>query len=91
MARSKPSSAITCWKSPVATAEGVSGLEAQIVDLQTRVAYQDDTLQQLNDVIAAQQQQIERLTQAIQRLSEQMRDWREHGVVGGDDAPPPHY
>jgi SlyX protein len=70
-------------------------LAAQIIDLQTRVAYQDDTLAQLNDVITRQQQDIDRLNQALVRLAEKMQampgDGGDLDSNAGSDERPPHY
>lgn len=65
-------------------------LEAQIIDLQTRLAYQEDTLMQLNDVMAQQQGQLDRISQALRSLSQQFKDLRENGGSGAE-PPPPHY
>lgn len=67
----------------------MNDLEEQIVDLQTRLAYQEDTLLKLNDVMAQQQDQLDRVSQALRSLSQQLRDWREQS--GGAEPPPPHY
>ena len=62
-------------------------IAAQIEDLQTRVAYQDHTLQQLNDVIADQQKKLDAMSRALQSLAHQFQDWREQD----GHEPPPHY
>lgn len=36
----------------------MSAIDEQLIDLQTRMAYQEDTLNQLNDVIARQDAEI---------------------------------
>ncbi|MBF8746445.1 MULTISPECIES: SlyX family protein [Pseudomonas] len=65
----------------------------RIVELEMRQAFQDDTIQALNDVIAAQGEAIVRLQMQV---SELIRRYEE--VVGqygageeGEEAPPPHY
>lgn len=73
----------------------MSDFEEQLIDVQTRVAYQEDTLAQLNDVITKQDAEIVQLKQQIRllalRLDELMRN-----PLQGDDADitnerPPHY
>jgi SlyX protein len=70
--------------------------EAKLVDLQTRFAFQEDSLQALNDVVARQQQQIESLTRALGLHREKLVELMEaqsgqmaHG--GAADDRPPHY
>lgn len=73
----------------------MSDFEEQLIDVQTRVAYQEDTLAQLNDVITKQDAEIVQLKQQMRllalRLDELMRN-----PLQGDDADitnerPPHY
>lgn len=65
----------------------MSSLEDQIEDLQSRLAFQDHTLAQLNDVIAAQQRELEKLSLALRSLSQQFQDFR----AQDGNEPPPHY
>ncbi|PTU72765.1 SlyX family protein [Pseudomonas mangrovi] len=67
-------------------------LEQRIDDLESRLAFQDDTLQTLNEVVFAQQQAIERLEMQLQALAKRQAEVL--GQLGGADqeeAPPPHY
>ena len=66
--------------------------EQRIDDLESRLAFQDDTLQTLNEVVFAQQRAIERLELQLQALAK--RQAEVFGQLGGADqeeAPPPHY
>jgi SlyX protein len=49
-------------------------LNAQLVELQTQLAFQEDALQALDDVVTRQQQSIDRLMQLQQRLERQLVD-----------------
>lgn len=63
-----------------------------IVDLQTRVAFQDGVLEQLNQVVTSQQTQIERLENQVKNLKSQLESLQHSQVVQqGDEPPPPHY
>ena len=66
-------------------------LEQRIADLETRLAFQDDTIQTLNDVLVAQQSSIERLQAQLGMLARRQEDMQSR--IGGeeDEAPPPHY
>ncbi|WP_375599488.1 SlyX family protein [Devosia sp. Naph2] len=58
--------------------------------LETRVAYQDQTIEELNAALTAQWQSIDLLTKKLAMLEEQMRS----GSYIADPAterPPPHY
>lgn len=68
-------------------------LEARVTELETRLAFQDDTLQALNDVVAAQQRQIDLLEMKLAALATRQRELGESlgGGGGQDEAPPPHY
>ncbi|MGJ8668448.1 MAG: SlyX family protein [Oceanococcus sp.] len=75
----------------------MSSMDTQdaIIDLQARVAHQDDTLLKLNDVIAHQQGELLRLNQNVKILAEQLRSVREanpsDGGGSGEYELPPHY
>jgi SlyX protein len=63
-----------------------------IVDLQTRLAFQDGLLEELNSVVTSQQQQIERLENTVKALKTQMENMQQTQVVQqGSEPPPPHY
>ena len=67
-------------------------LDARMDDLECRQAFQDDTLQALNDVVVEQQRSIERLQLQVAALIKRLEDVQ--GLVGGpgeDEPPPPHY
>lgn len=66
-------------------------LRTQLIDLQTRVAYQDDTLLTLNDVVAEQQLALTRLQERVKDLSQQLRKLREAAPSGSAHELPPHY
>lgn len=69
-----------------------SELRPHIVELETRLAFQEHTLQALNDVVTRQQQQIEDLIREIQALKDRLRA-AAPSPVGPleDERPPPHY
>jgi SlyX protein len=77
------------------TSTADSSTEAAIADLQSRVAFQEDTLQSLNKIIAAQDASIAKLQQQLQVLNRKVMDLAEaveHKPMSvGDEPPPPHY
>lgn len=66
-------------------------LEQRIADLETRLAFQEDTIQALNDVLVAQQAAIDRLQAQLKILARRQEDMQSGIGVEGDEAPPPHY
>ena len=67
-------------------------LEERVESLETRVAFQEKTIDELNEAITAQWDEMEKLRIAIARLSQQVRDV-ENAMdgPGGSEPPPPHY
>lgn len=66
-------------------------LESRVTDLETRLAFQDDTLQTLSDVVYAQEKVIERLRLQMQALLKRLEEVQGQVGVSEDEAPPPHY
>ncbi|MCZ8314413.1 SlyX family protein [Phreatobacter sp.] len=70
----------------------VNDLTGRLEALEIRVAYQDQTIEDLNATITAQWQELERLKRMIQRLEDQVRE--AEARAGGPnlpEPPPPHY
>ena len=66
------------------------GLSERIDALEMRVAYQDDTIETLNQTITAQWQQIEALTRQVAALSQRLQE-AEAQAPGPVNERPPHY
>ncbi|ABC20908.1 SlyX family protein [Rhodospirillum rubrum] len=69
-----------------------SALESRLIDLESRLTHQEAMVDDLSDVIAAQDRTIARLVVQIRHLAGALRDV-ELGSIGSpaDDKPPPHY
>lgn len=66
--------------------------DEKVVDLEMRIAFLEDAQQQLSDVIARQEKQIEQLVRRMEDLEEQLRQAVPSLVADVDDEPPPpHY
>jgi len=64
----------------------------KITELETRIAFQDGTIQQLNDVVVRQQGEIDRLARELETLRMQVRSMSSYPVASRDEeTPPPHY
>ncbi|WP_336334949.1 SlyX family protein [Pseudomonas putida] len=66
-------------------------LELRVVELETRQAFQDDTIQALNDVVVEQGRVIERLQLQMAELIKRYEEMVGQFGSEGDEAPPPHY
>ena len=65
--------------------------ESRIIELETRQAFQDDTLQALNDVVVEQGRVIGRLQLQMAELLKRYEEMVGQYGSEGEEAPPPHY
>lgn len=66
--------------------------EDRFIDLETRLAYQDEALRSLSDTVARQQNQIDQLQALCRQLMERLRAQAEPVFKGTQaDEVPPHY
>lgn len=64
----------------------------RLVELETRVAFQEHTLSELNDIVTAQGREVEALRRQLERALADLKSLR--GLLYADPAsepPPPHY
>ncbi len=69
--------------------------DARFAELESRLAFQDDTVNSLNAIVAAQQLDIDRLKLQVKELASALSSVRdEYSSAGGgslEDERPPHY
>ncbi len=66
--------------------------DERLEQIEIKLAYQDDALRQLSDVVYRQQQQIEVLHSHCQRLDERITSASAAGAPPStEDEKPPHY
>ena len=68
----------------------VKTLSDRIDVLETRLTFQDETIETLNKTITAQWQKIDALTRQLIHLSERLQEAESRGP-GAANEPPPHY
>jgi SlyX protein len=68
----------------------IKSLSERIDVLETRLAFQDETIETLNQTITAQWQQIDALTRQIAALGERLQE-AEAEAPGPVNERPPHY
>ncbi|MBH9578976.1 SlyX family protein [Inhella proteolytica] len=64
--------------------------DARLTELEIKASFTDDLLEQLNDVIARQQQQIDALQRELLALRQQVREMPSAPGSVRDERPP-HY
>ena len=66
--------------------------DERFIDLESRLAHQDHLLNELNDVVTAQQEKILQLDELLRTLTARVRAIGD-GAAAGDaaDERPPHY
>ena len=67
--------------------------QERITELESRVAFQEDTLDKLNDIVSNQEIEIERLTRMLKLMNQQLKSLSTDLPTGSPDnePPPPHY
>jgi SlyX protein len=75
--------------------EEIASLQSRVDELETRLAFQEDTLQALNEQLAHQQSVTEQQQQMLQVLYAQVRDVQDassaEGAAPDSQERPPHY
>ena len=69
-----------------------SGLEARVVELETRLAFQEHAVSELSDALAEARLELSRNEALLRRALDELRASRP-GITGdpADEPPPPHY
>ena len=66
--------------------------EKAITELQTKIAYQEDNIQELGSVVMKMQKQIDQLELSCQNLKDQLKQASSlFGGISDNDEKPPHY
>lgn len=70
----------------------MNNVENAIIDLQTKLSFQDGLLEELNQVVTEQQHQIMRMESALEALRVQVKTLQTDNRSGEvKEPPPPHY
>ena len=71
-------------------ANDAASMSERIDALEVRLAYQDETIEALNETITAQWQQIDALTRQFKGLSDRLEELAD-ATPGPGNEKPPHY
>lgn len=66
-------------------------MEERILDMETKMAYQENTIKELSDIIYEQQKKIDLLEEKIGILVDQFKAFADSSGGGIRDDKPPHY
>ena len=71
----------------------LSDLEKRLVELESRIVFQDDLIESLNEVIARHDREIITMTGQLKALFSRMSDLADTATPGAsaEDEIPPHY
>ncbi|KUI97121.1 SlyX family protein [Vibrio sp. MEBiC08052] len=73
-------------------AEEVERLEARINDLECQLAFQEDTIEALNQALSQQQQTISRMQDQMKFIAGKLKNFSDSSVADpSQETPPPHY
>lgn len=66
-------------------------MDERLIELETKIAFQEQTVDTLNEVVTAQQQQLDRLERKVEAFRQQVQKLLLSLPEQGADKPPPHY
>ncbi|HZW59463.1 MAG TPA: SlyX family protein [Woeseiaceae bacterium] len=66
--------------------------DQRLIEIETKLAYQEQAVHELNQVLTAQQDQLTQLRQRLMALGERLESLAEAPAAAAiDDERPPHY
>ncbi|MBV2130846.1 SlyX family protein [Arsukibacterium indicum] len=70
-----------------------AAMQQQLIELESKLAFQEDTVNSLNNELHQHQQRIEKLQQQVMLLAEKLRQLPDdQGILRPEEEPPPpHY
>jgi len=69
----------------------IMSLEERVMELESRMAFQDDTIQALNDVLVKQRRELDHLQLQMAAMLKRQEEMGSQFETFEEDAPPPHY
>lgn len=67
-------------------------MNERLTDLESRLAFQEHTLEELNQVVIEQQRQLAVLAERLRNLEERVRAIQPSQIATeAEETPPPHY
>ncbi len=73
-------------------AQGADALQGRVVELETRLAFQEHTMAELSDALAELRTEAARSADLLRRVLDEVKLHRGDLMADpGDEPPPPHY
>jgi len=70
----------------------IESAHAHIEELQTKVAFQEHTIEALNEALSSQQHQLDELTYKLRHVVDRVKSIEPTNMAKeSDETPPPHY
>jgi SlyX protein len=66
-------------------------MQQEIEQLQFKVAFQEDAIEQLSQQLANQQQQMDKMAFQLKHVIDKLKQVQVSTVSGDGNEPPPHY
>lgn len=67
-------------------------MESRIIDLETRYAHQDASIDELTQIVLRQQAQIEQVLGELEQIKSLLQDLTPSNIASqNEETPPPHY
>ena len=67
-------------------------MQERIVELESKVAFQDELINRLDEILVAQRNELDRLSERVRRLEEQLKAGATSMILSeAEETPPPHY
>ncbi len=66
-------------------------MESRLAEIEVKLSFAEDLLEELNRTVVRQQQQIDQLQQALRTLHQQVQGGNAAESSGPHDEVPPHY
>ncbi len=67
-------------------------LLTQIAELETKVAFQESTIEDLNQVLIQQQFVLDKLQTQVRHIAEKLKNAQSSNIASlSEETPPPHY
>jgi len=67
-------------------------LENRVMELEAKVAFQDDTIETLNDELRTHQKHLAKMHRQLELLAQKIKEGGDSGLMPQhQEPPPPHY
>ena len=69
----------------------IQNTDDRVTELEIKLAYQQDLIENLNDTVTKQWADIDRLKKFVRDMTDEIRGLKERATDGETEPPPPHY